>query len=97
LSDPLNGLAARLQLSDEELLVAFELDALDAIAGRTEHLPAVAIIDTLSAEAEERLGGAVLARWLRAGAPGGRPLDLLLARDYGRFEDALTRRIDELD
>ncbi len=96
MSDPLNGLAARLQLSDEELLVAFELDALEAIAGRTEHRPAVAIIDTQSAEAEQLLGGAVLARWLRAGVPGERPIDLLLARDYGAFEDALTRRIDEV-
>ncbi len=38
-------------------------------------------------EAEEQAGGEVLRRWLRAGRP--RPLDLLLQRDFGAFEDAL--------
>ena len=31
----------------------------------------------------------MLRRWLRATGPRGRPLDLLLARDFGAFEDAL--------
>ena len=32
----------------------------------------------------------VLQRWVRAKGPDGRPLDALLARDYGRFEDQLA-------
>jgi len=31
----------------------------------------------------------VLRRWLRAAGPAGTPLELLLARDFGAFEDAL--------
>ncbi len=32
----------------------------------------------------------MLRRWVRATGPAGRPLDLLLARDFGGFEDALA-------
>jgi hypothetical protein len=32
----------------------------------------------------------VLRRWVRASGPAGRPLDALLARDFGAFEDALA-------
>jgi hypothetical protein len=32
----------------------------------------------------------VLRRWVRAAGPSGRPLDMLLARDFGAFEDALS-------
>ena len=32
----------------------------------------------------------MLRRWVRAQGPAGRPLDLLLARDFGAFEDALA-------
>jgi hypothetical protein len=92
----LGDLVDRLGLSDEEVLAIFELDALDAIAGDVEHRPEVEILDTLSADAHERLGAGVLARWLRAGHPGSRPLDLLLAGDFGAFEDALGRRVQEL-
>jgi hypothetical protein len=31
----------------------------------------------------------VLRRWLRTAGPQGRPLDALLARDFGRFEKML--------
>jgi hypothetical protein len=92
---PLSGLAARLRLSDEETLAIFDLDALGAIAGEVDHRPEVEILDALTAEAADRLGGAVFVRWLRAGAPGARPLDLLLGGDFGAFEDALARRVAE--
>jgi hypothetical protein len=36
----------------------------------------------------------VLRRWVRAGGPAGRPLDLLLERDFGAFEDALATLAD---
>jgi len=91
----LHGLVERLALSDEEVLAIFDLDALDAIAGEVEHRPEVEILAALSAEADERLPPGALARWLRAGRPRSRPLDLLLGGDFGAFEDALARRIEE--
>jgi hypothetical protein len=32
----------------------------------------------------------VLRRWVRATGPAGRPIDLLVARDFAAFEDALA-------
>jgi hypothetical protein len=32
----------------------------------------------------------VLRRWVRAVGPAGRPIDLLMARDFAGFEDALA-------
>ena len=92
--DGLSGVVARLALTDEEALAIFELDALGAIAGEVAHRPEVEIMDVLTAEAAERLGGEALARWLRAGPPRLRPLDMLLAGDFGAFEDALNRRVE---
>lgn len=95
-SAPLSGVVERLALSDEETLAIFELDALAAIAGDVGHRPEVEILDALTAEAVELLGGGGLPRWLRAGPPGARPLDLLLSGDFGAFEDALAARLAEL-
>ena len=52
--------------------------------------PSCPILLDLLAEAEERAGASVLRRWLRAAGPAGRPLELLLARDFAGFEDALA-------
>jgi hypothetical protein len=49
----------------------------------------VAILLALLAEAEERVSAALLQRWVRTAGPAGRPIDLLLARDFAGFEDAL--------
>ena len=87
----------RLALSDEETLAIFELDALAAIAGEVGHRPEVEILEALTAQAAERLGGDVLERWVRAGPPTARPLDLLLGGDFGGFEDALGARLAELE
>jgi hypothetical protein len=97
LSAPLRGVVERLALSDEETLAIFELDALAAIAGQVDHRPEVEILDVLTADAQERLGAAVLARWVRAGPPAARPLDLLLTGDFGAFEDALGARLADLE
>ena len=59
-------------------------------AGELEHKPELPILLDLLADAEERAGAPVLRRWVRAGGPHGRPLDALLARDFGAFEDALA-------
>jgi hypothetical protein len=57
------------------------------LSGDLDHKPELPILLDLLADAEERAGAPVLRRWIRAGSP--RPLDHLLARDFGRFEDAL--------
>jgi hypothetical protein len=91
--ESLSALVARLALSDEEALEIFGLHALEAIAGDVGHRPEIAILDELTVEAAETFGQDALARWLRAGPPEGRPLDLLLAGRFGGFEDALAQRI----
>jgi hypothetical protein len=90
---PLSDLVQRLSLSDEEALAIFALAPLEAIGGDVGHRPEVAILDAITAEADETLGEGALARWLRAGRPGERPLDLLLAGDFRTFEDALAQRV----
>jgi hypothetical protein len=86
--------AARLQsllgLSDEELLRILDSDPLSVITGEEDARPEVGILLALLAEVEERVSPALLRRWLRTAGPAGRPVDLLLARDFPGFEDALA-------
>src|SRR5579871_1512816 len=89
----LAALVQRLELTDEEALAIFHLDALSAIAGEVAHRPEIEILDALTAEAADLLTQPVLARWLRAGAASERPLDLLLGGGFGAFEEALARRV----
>ena len=79
-----------LGLSEEELLRVLDADPLSVITGELEHKPELPILLDLLAEAEERAGAPVLRRWVRTAGPAGRPLELLLARDFGGFEDALV-------
>ena len=65
-------------------------DPLTVLTGELDHKPELPILLELLAEAEERAGAPVLRRWVRAQGPSGRPLDRLLARDFGAFEDALS-------
>ncbi len=85
--------AARVQellgLDDEELLAVLGTDPIALLTGEADLLPEVPVLLALVTEAEERAGGPVLRRWLRATGPAGRPLDLLLRRDFAAFEDAL--------
>jgi hypothetical protein len=87
-------LQSLLGLSEEELLTVLDADPLTLLSGELEHRPELPILLDLLAEAEERAGAAVLRRWLRAAGPHGRPADLLLARDFGAFEDALATLAD---
>jgi hypothetical protein len=66
-----------------------DTDPLEVVGGELDHRPELPILLDLLAEAEERAGAPVLRRWVRAAGPAGRPLDLLLARDFAGFEDAL--------
>jgi hypothetical protein len=69
-------------------------DPLAVITGELDHRPELPILLDLLAEAEERAGAPVLRRWVRARGPSGRPLDALLARDFGAFEDGLATLAD---
>jgi hypothetical protein len=79
-----------LGLSEEELCTVLDADPLTLLSGQLEHRPELPILLDLLADAEERAGAAVLRRWVRATGRHGRPADLLLARDFARFEDALA-------
>jgi hypothetical protein len=85
--------AARLMdllgLTEDELCTTLGVDPLTLLSGQLDHRPELGILLDLLAEAEERAGAAVLRRWVRASGPSGRPIDALLARDFGAFEDAL--------
>lgn len=80
----------RLGLSDEELLVVLDEDPLAVLSGELDHRPELSILLALTEEAVERAGEPTLHRWLRTAGPAGRPLDLLLARDFAGFEDAVV-------
>ena len=77
----------RLGLSDEELMTVLDADPLSVIADDLDHRPEIGILLALTEEAEERAGPDTLRAWVRAGRPP--PLELLLARDFAAFEDAL--------
>jgi hypothetical protein len=66
-----------------------DADPLSVITGDLDHKPELPILLDLLAEAEEKAGAPVLKRWVRAQGPNGRPLDLLLSRDFAAFEDTL--------
>lgn len=90
MDSPAVALLQRLGLSDEELCTVLDVDPLTVITGELDHRPELPILLALTAEADERVGATVLRRWMRTAGPSGRPIDLLLARDFGAFEDALA-------
>jgi hypothetical protein len=79
-----------LGLSEDELCAILAADPLMLLSGQLEHRPELSILLDLLAEAEEQAGAPVLRRWVRASGVAGRPLDALLRRDFGAFEDALA-------
>jgi hypothetical protein len=79
-----------LGLSEDELCATLDVDALSLLSGQLEHNAELPILLALLDEAAERAGAPVLRRWVRAGGPAGRPIDALVNRDFGAFEDALA-------
>jgi hypothetical protein len=81
--------AQRLQellgLSDDELLTVLDADPLEVVSGELDHKPELPILLDLVAE-----HGDSLTRWVRTEGPAGRPIDLLLTRDFAAFENALA-------
>ncbi len=89
-----SGRAARLMevlgLSDEELCGLLGADPLTLLSGQLEHRGELPILLDLLDESAARVGPDVLARWVRAEGPAGRPIDALMRRDFAAFEDALS-------
>jgi hypothetical protein len=79
-----------LGLSEDELCRVLDVDPLTLLSGQLEHRAELPILLNLLDEAAARVGPAVLTRWVRARGAGGRPIDMLLSRDFGAFEDALS-------
>ena len=79
-----------LGLTEEELCTALDADPLAVVSGQLDHRPELPILLDLLEEARERTTPAVLRSWARAAGPRGRPADLLIARDFAAFEDALS-------
>jgi hypothetical protein len=75
-----------LGLSDDELLTVLDADPLEVVSGDLDHKPELPILLDLLAEHEDTS----LQRWVRTEGPKGRPIDLLLNRDFAAFEDALA-------
>lgn len=88
--DRASALMELLGLSEDELCQVLDADALTLLSGRLEHRPELPILLDLLDEASDQAGPAVLRRWVRAAGPRGRPIDALLARDFGAFEDSLA-------
>jgi hypothetical protein len=85
--------AARLMellgMSEDELCRTLDSDPLTLLSGQLEHRSELPILLDLLDEAAERAGAPVLRRWVRASGREGRPIDALVRRDFGAFEDAL--------
>jgi len=79
-----------LGLSEDELCQTLAVDPLTLLSGQLEHSAELPILLDLLDEAAERAGAAVLTRWVRAAGPSGRPIDELVSRRFGAFEDALA-------
>ena len=79
-------LMERLGLTDDELCAVLDVDPLTVITDELAHRPEVGILLELTATVDPSL----LASWVRATGVHGRPLDLLLRRDFAAFEDAIA-------
>ena len=73
-----------------------DVDPLTVLSGQLDHRPELPVLLDLLADAEERAGGPVLRRWVRAAGPAGRPIDALTGRDFAAFEDALGDLADRV-
>jgi hypothetical protein len=89
-SDRAVRLMELLGLSEDELCRTLAVDPLTLLSGQLDHAAELPILLDLLDEASERAGPAVLRRWVRTGRAGVRPVDALVQRDFGAFEDALA-------
>ena len=89
-SDRARRLMELLGLTEDELCATLDVDALTLLSGQLEHNSELPILLALLDEAADRAGPRVLSRWVRVTGPDGRPVDALVQRDFGAFEDALA-------
>ena len=89
MSTAASTLAERLGLSDDELLAVLGAAPLDVVSGALDHAPQLPLLLAITEEVAASLAPGTLPRWLRTAGPAGRPVDLLLAQDFGAFEDAV--------
>ena len=82
-------LMERLGLEEAELCTILDADPIEIVSGTLAHRPELGILLAMTGEAQDGLAAGVLPRWLRTSGPAGRPVDLLLARDFEAFEEAL--------
>lgn len=78
-------LMERLGLTDDELCAVLDVDPLTVITDELAHRPEIGILLELT----NGVDPALLASWVRVTGAHGRPLDLLLRREFAAFEDAL--------
>jgi hypothetical protein len=79
-----------LGLSEDELCTILAVDPLTLLSGQLEHVTQLPILMALLADASEQAGPAVLRSWVRSPGSAGRPIEMLLERDFVRFEEALA-------
>jgi hypothetical protein len=78
-----------LGLNEDELCQMLDADPLELLSGQLEHRTELPILLALVEDASEQAGSGVLKRWVRVSGPHGRPVELLMRRDFPTFEDAL--------
>ena len=76
-----------LGLTDDELLEILGSTPLDVVTGEEDEREDVRVLVELTRAAGDP---AVLARWVRSNGPEGRPLDLLVRRDFAGYERAIA-------
>ena len=84
-------LMERLGLDEAELCTVLDSAPIEILSGALDHRPELAILLSITAEVEETVAPGVLPRWVRTTGPAGRPIDLLLARDFEGFERAVEQ------
>jgi hypothetical protein len=83
-----------LGLTEDELCTVLDVDPLTLLSGQLDHRAELPILLDLLAEPAELAGPTVLRRWVRSPGPAGVPIEALLRRDFGAFEDALADLAD---
>lgn len=84
-------LMERLGLDEAELCTVLDADPIEILSGALDHRPELAILLDITGEAAGSVAPGVLPRWARTSGPAGRPVDLLLARDFEGFERAVEQ------
>jgi hypothetical protein len=80
-----------LALGDDELLEILGSTPVDVITGEEDEREDLRVLVAITREAADP---AVLRRWVRTAGPQGRPLDLLVRRDFAAYEAAAAMLVE---